>query len=117
MRIASGLIAALFGLGMAVQYNDPDPAFWIAVYALAAAPSAAFALGRGSRAPTLVAAALLLVLAIGWTPALREARPQSFDSFGMHSERDERVREAAGLWLCAGWTALLAWRLRAGVAR
>ena len=35
LRIANAAMAALFGFAAAVQYNDPDPVRWMAVYGLA----------------------------------------------------------------------------------
>ena len=37
MRVLCGVLAALLVLFAAVQYDDPDPLFWGAVYAVAAA--------------------------------------------------------------------------------
>lgn len=61
MRVVHAIVALLF-LGMAViQLNDPDPAYWVAVYVVVAAVPAAMIFDR--RLPTTSAVAAGMVLA------------------------------------------------------
>lgn len=112
MRWLDGLMTAVFVLAIAVQYNDPDPLYWMLLYTPAALLSALALAGRFRPRPSLLACAVYVVLAAYASPALRDARLESFNSFTMHSAADEAVREAAGIWLCAIWTGVLALRAR-----
>jgi hypothetical protein len=109
-------MALLFALAIAVQYNDPDPVYWMALYTPAALLSWMAVAGRFRRGPSALAAAVYLVLALWWAPALLQATPESFNAWRMHGPVDEEVREASGIALCALWTGVLAWRAR-GSAR
>lgn len=113
MRIASLLMTALFLLGAGVQFNDPDPWGWIAIYLAAAGVSAAFGLGR--RVPRWAPLALV-ALAVAWGVALAVRVPElgiygrMFDAWEMASVTVEEAREASGLFIIAAWMAVLAWR-------
>jgi len=115
LRIAAALMAALFLVAAAVQYNDPDPAYWIAIYGVAALLAARAAQGQLPLAPNAAALAAFTLLALRALPDLLGARAQAFESWQMRSAEDEVAREAGGLLLCALWSALqtvLAWRAR-----
>jgi hypothetical protein len=114
VRWLDGLMAAIFVLAVVVQYNDPDPLYWMALYLPAALLSGLAFLGHFRPRPTLLAAAVYLALALYWAPAFGQARPESFSAWQMGTVADEEVREAAGIALCALWTAVLAWRTRRG---
>ncbi len=69
--------SAVFVLSAAVQYNDPDPACWVAIYVAAAASSAAaaaFVAGVtvvvGARVVVGVAAVVVAVIAALWGATL-----------------------------------------------
>ena len=55
------VLALLFLVSAALQYNDPDPLYWTVAYGAAALACGRFALGRGPR--TLVWLALGVTLA------------------------------------------------------
>jgi hypothetical protein len=112
MRALDALMTVLFVLAIAVQYNDPDPLYWMALYTPAALLSGLALAGRFRPGPTLLAFAAYAVLAVYWSPALLQAGPESFAAWRMGSAADEEVREAAGIALCALWTGVLAWRAR-----
>jgi hypothetical protein len=103
-------MALLFAFAAALQYNDPDPIPWVAIYLVAAAVSLAAASGR--RIPRGVLAAVA-VIAIGWAapiafggPAASEYR-RMFDAWEMKSLAVEEAREASGLVIVAAWMAVL----------
>jgi hypothetical protein len=59
MKIASWLMLTFFIAAVALQYNDPDPALWISIYALSAVSTALFLLNKSiwkyiSIAPVLI---------------------------------------------------------------
>lgn len=61
LRLAHGLVAAVFLLMAALQLNDPDPLYWVVVYTAVAAIPAARAFGQ--RLPTILLIACGMVLA------------------------------------------------------
>ncbi len=110
MRWLSILMAAVFALAAAVQWNDPDPTVWIALYCGAAAVSLAAA-ANYYYAPR-IALLLFLIYAAGTLytfPAVLSSDFSAYTSFKMRSTDDEVARECIGLALCAGWTFYL-WR-------
>jgi len=58
------LMAAVLGLSVAVQYNDPDPWRWIAIYGAGAAISAVLPARRGLAIVALVIGLISLAWAI-----------------------------------------------------
>ncbi len=113
LRVSAAVMCGLFLLSAGVQYNDPDPGLWVALYGLAAVLAALGASGRFPLAPNLAALVLFVVLFAAWSPTLFGARREAFTSFEMRAADDEEPREAIGLLLCAGWSAvqtLAAWR-------
>jgi len=114
-RLAAGLMAVLFVFSAAVQWNDPDPALWIALYGVAAVLAAAAALGTLPLPPNAAAAVLFTLLFLWWAPSLVGARAEAFESVEMQEAGDEEPREALGLLLCAAWSgaqSVAAWRRR-----
>lgn len=108
LRIASGLMALLFAASAALQYNDPDPARWMAIYGAAFAASALAAFGRLGwpfAATVFLAAA---GFAAFWFPQVPWRHEQLL--------RVEEAREFFGLTLVAGWMLVvgIAARVRAG---
>lgn len=103
------LMAALLAASAALQYNDPDPAIWFAIYGAGALLSAAL---PGRRAAALPAAALGIA-ALVWAGYLVHQTWGVIgiaDLTGRMSEKGGAVeagREAGGLaiegvWLLAG---------------
>jgi Transmembrane family 220, helix len=96
----------LFLLAAVVQWNDPDPARWMAIYGAAFAVSLAVAL-RG-RVAVMVPLVVGLV-ALGWSLAtIAGAGPVAgyvhmFDAWEMKSATDEEAREGTGLLIVAVW--------------
>jgi lysylphosphatidylglycerol synthetase-like protein (DUF2156 family) len=109
----------LFTLGAAVQVNDPDPARWIAVYALAAA---ACLLSLLRRLPWTLPA-LLCAVAVAWAATLaprvvgRVPFREMFGAFEMRTVGIEESREMYGLLIIAAWMVVLALRAQRGPER
>jgi hypothetical protein len=112
MRILCFFFGALFLVGAGVQWNDPDPLAWIVAYLVGAGLS--FHAGAGGRA--FVASALASIVFAVWFATLAATIPdapeEAFTSFEMRETSHEQPREAIGLLLLAGWSALLAVRAR-----
>ena len=100
-------MALLFALSVGVQWNDPDPAFWMAIYGLALVLAALGAVGRAPFWPNLAAFAVFSLLFLVWMPSLVDSRREAFTSIQMKTPEDEAPREAGGLFLCAAWSAVL----------
>lgn len=107
MRIANGIMFLVFGLAVAVQYNDPDPVSWIVIYGIAAAFSGAGAFGR-YHPIVWVAAVGFVVGTVYWLPGVDLSSPGSLvTDVRMNSLAVEETREALGLAICAGWMIVL----------
>ncbi len=96
-KILGGIFALLFLVSAIVQYNDPDPYVWIAIYLLAAIVSAAFVWNKISfRVPLLLG----ILALVGFFYVF----PNQFQGFtigeGEISEI-EKGREAFGLLIIA----------------
>ena len=111
-------MAALFALAVIVQYNDPDPIRWMAIYGLACGAAAARAV-RGSVPLAFVLA--VGAIALAWGTAVVASGPglgeygHMFDAWEMKSLPTEEAREASGLFIVAFWMGVLAvseWRSR-----
>jgi len=108
---AANLVAALvFSLSALVQFNDPDPARWIALYGSAAVVCLA-ALRRWRAAPALALAVALV--ALGWAAALRGVLRRIvfsdlFRAMKAETPAIEESREFLGLLIVAGWMIALA---------
>ncbi|MFN2566831.1 MAG: transmembrane 220 family protein [Gemmatimonadaceae bacterium] len=118
-RAADAVMLVLFTLGAVVQVNDPDPARWIAVYALAAVACLLALLRRLH----WTLPALLSAVALAWGATLaprvvgRVPFGEMFGAFEMRSVGVEESREMYGLLIIAAWMAVLALRARRGSAR
>ena len=110
LRIANLVFTLLFALAVVVQYNDPDPLGWMAIYGAAAA---ACGLSVARRCPRWLPPAILLVAAL-WAFSLARGGASDvatfFDLFAeweMKNVRYEEAREMWGLLIVAGWMAVL----------
>lgn len=108
-KLLHALGAAVLGLSIIVQYNDPDPWLWSALYAVPLGVVISGCLGRYSAA----ALPLLLCYTFGglwWMPwadlaVAAGVRPQ----WKMMSPENEQFREAGGLLVAALCLAAPAW--------
>jgi hypothetical protein len=109
-RIANVVMALMFALSAAVQYNDPDPVQWIAIYAVAAVVCVA-ALRQPVRAAFPAAIAIVaLVWALSLAPiALGQSAAEIFQ---LRSGAGEEGREMYGLLIVTAWMAALAFMAR-----
>jgi hypothetical protein len=109
-RLLHLLFAALFGLGAAVQYNDPDPLRWMAIYLAAAVICGLAAAGR-IRWP---APAVVALVALAWAATLAPGvigavQPEELVSaWEMKDARVEEGREMYGLLIIAAWMSVIA---------
>lgn len=94
------LLAAFFALAylsfVALQYNDPDPALWMAIYGIAAL--LCFGVVAGKTKPAILWAAAVL-----YTIGAVFAWPEKFEGVqigGGDIKNIEEARESLGLLLC-----------------
>lgn len=114
-RISCAVMAVIFVLSAALQWNDPDPVPWIAFYGFAALTAFA-ALVQARVLPVLEVLLAVLALGVGlaFAPALGSARIEAVTSIQMKSVEDEEVRELGGSAIVFGFAAgLLIRRARA----
>ena len=104
-RAAHAFMALLFFFGAVVQYNDPDPLRWIAIYLGASIASALASLRRGHWA----FAAVVGVVALTWGGSLAPAvlgvvEPGALvGAWEMRDTEIEVGREMYGLFIIAAW--------------
>ncbi|MGV3505408.1 MAG: transmembrane 220 family protein [Adhaeribacter sp.] len=97
MRIFALLMAAVFVVFAALQYNDPDPIVWIPIYLYVALLSVWYYRGGVPKVLLLVSAALFLAGAVYMWPAHWEGVELQQ---GMKTANIEHGRESLGLGLC-----------------
>lgn len=114
------VMSALFLLAVVVQFNDPDPARWIAIYAAALAVSVVVALRGG--VPMVVPLVVMAIAAV-WGVITMGDVPDGgtylhmFDAWEMKSVSVEEAREASGLLIVAVWMAVIAVAQRLGAGK
>lgn len=104
-RIVSWVMAALYAFSAALQYNDPDPLRWVAIYLAAAVGAAALPSRRWAIPFSLVVAAAALLWAAVLTPEIW-GRVGFTDLWRKMSEKGGAVeveREIGGLVIVVGW--------------
>jgi len=109
------VMALLFAFAAALQFNDPDPIRWMAIYGA----SCALSLVVFFRRPVSPAATLaVFIIAMGWASLIALGGPAAseyghmFDAWEMKSLSVEEAREASGLLIVAAWMMVLFIRTR-----
>jgi hypothetical protein len=110
LRILTTLMGVCFLAAAALQYNDPDPVQWMAVYGAAALACALALFGRArwwfSVGVAVVAAVWAATLAPG---VIGHVAPRElFAEAGMLAPAVEEAREMLGLIVVAAWMIVLA---------
>ncbi len=115
------VMAALYAVSVALQYNDPDPIRWMLIYGAAAVASALLPHRRWAPALALATAAVAVAWAAVLVPEIW-GRVGFTDLWRKMSEKGGAVeveRETGGLIIVTGWLvlgALLRRRQLRGVA-
>ena len=110
-RAAHAFMALLFFFGAAVQYNDPDPFRWIAIYLGASIACTLAALARGR--PALTLAAVVGAAALVWGALLAPGVlgvVQPGELVGAWEMKDAAIevgREMYGLFIIAAWMVVI----------
>ncbi|HET9328091.1 MAG TPA: transmembrane 220 family protein [Candidatus Eisenbacteria bacterium] len=106
------IMAAAFALSVVVQYNDPDPLPWMAIYG-AATVVAFWAALRPRSYPWWVPAIVGAVATVWAARLVRQVTgrvwiPELFASWEMKNARVELEREIGGLLVVLGWMTITA---------
>lgn len=109
MKLANYVMAAAFLFSVIVQYNDPDPLAWMAMYGAALVACVLFALRRMPWWLPAGVGVIALLWAIDWAPGVlgKTRFSEMFEAWEMKNERVEEAREFWGLMIIAGWMAVL----------
>jgi len=111
--------ALLFLVSVGLQYNDPDPLRWMAIYGAGAITTVAALHVRGGWwAALAVTVAAAVWGAVLWSDVIGDVAFS--DLWRKMSEKGGKVevmREAGGLTIEAVWLAVATWRGRAARAR
>jgi hypothetical protein len=100
----------LFAFAAALQFNDPDPVRWIAIYGAASVLSLTVFFRR--RVPPAVAIGVAAI-ALVWAASIAFGGPAAseyghmFDAWEMKSPSVEEAREASGLLIVAAWMTVI----------
>ncbi|MFO7846545.1 MAG: transmembrane 220 family protein [Balneolaceae bacterium] len=113
LRYLNYVMIFLFALSAAVQFNDPDPAAWAAIYLASAIISLLFALNKLRPVLGWLVAAITIVWALTITPDLTVTGFQHmFEEIQMRYPGVEAAREFSGLIVMAFWAGLLSWNVQ-----
>ena len=110
LTIANWILIPAFFLSVAVQYNDPDPLRWIAIYGVAAVVSSLWLAGRLNWLFAACIAVIAFVWAMTIVPDLIGKDIPMNEVFGhmrMANEAVEEAREMGGLLIVASWMTVL----------
>lgn len=102
-------MAVLFLLCAVVQLNDPDGWLWVAIYSLTLCVCVGWERGRFSAHLAMVVAVSAAAGAVWlWSAGLGDdGAVLGAAQWRMVNLKSERLREAGGLCLVSGWTAVL----------
>ena len=108
-RVFGALMAGLFIFAAVLQYNDPDPLRWSAIYLSAAVASILYVVGRLRwYIPMLIG-----FIALTWASTLASgvwgqiSFSQLFEAWEMANPAVEEGREMCGLLIAGCWMAFL----------
>ena len=110
LKILNLIFLLAFLLAALLQYNDPDPIRWVAIY-IAAATLCKL---QHFKQITPIFPVLLLIICLAWigmlVPSLTQgvAWTDILDSLAMKTKAVEEAREIGGLVLVASWSAVIA---------
>jgi len=109
IRVMNVLMGCLFLLALVLQYNDPDPLRWMAIYGAAAVVCLLALRRRLRRWMPLVVGVVALAWAATLAPGVvgRVSPRDLFREIPMGSTAIEEGREMGGLLIVAAWMLVL----------
>jgi hypothetical protein len=110
VRILTAIMGVYFVFAVVMQYNDPDPVQWMAIYGAAALGCALALFGRARWWFLVGVAVVAAVWAATLAPAVigHVAPRDLFAPAGMLAPAVEEAREMLGLIIVAVWMIMLA---------
>lgn len=106
MKILNIILAVLFVVFAVVQFNDPDPFFWVAIYLLVATICGLAAVGRYHRILILMGLAICGIEIFTLFPEfmnwINGGMPNIAGEMKTEEPHIELMREFLGLVICAG---------------
>lgn len=118
MLKALWIFGLLFFMYAAImQYNDPDPLHWIALYGIVAVANVGALMHRLSPLWIALGTVPHIIYGLMLSPNLLRTSAQAFETMGMRNNLDELVREAWGTVICIAWMAGLFFYARHLAAR
>ncbi|HJU75515.1 MAG TPA: transmembrane 220 family protein [Gemmatimonadaceae bacterium] len=111
---ADTLFLLLFALSVVVQWNDPDPFVWMAIYGAAAVACALSLARKLPRWLPMLIALIAILWSLTFVPRVLGKVPflDMFQTWEMNDIGIEESREMYGLLIVAAWMLVLAWRQR-----
>jgi hypothetical protein len=110
VRIAAGIMTAIFGLSVVVQFNDPDPHLWVLLYGVPAILSILAVFRIFNPMAGLLALLYLFAFIFLMPWGHLDEVPGYVSTVHMTSQESEWAREGIGLLIAAFWMAFLAWQ-------
>jgi hypothetical protein len=108
-KVSNGLMAALFLFSAALQYNDPEPWRWAAIYVAAAVPCVVAL----RRTPSWIMPAAVLAWSLIWVSfyvqrnAWSVPLSEAFATWKMQNQQMLEKREMTGLLIVIGWMVVM----------
>ena len=103
MKITNIILTALFLLFAIVQFNDPDPYYWVAIYGAVALVSGFAVAGRYNKTAILVLAGICIIWMATLIPGvidwIEKGMPSITGTMKAESPHIEYLREFLGLLL------------------
>jgi hypothetical protein len=108
-RLFNAIMAGLFVWAAALQYNDPEPVRWIAIYLTTAIATILYIVGRLRWQVSAIIALIALIWAGMLVPRVwgRVTFSQLFESWQMANPAVVEGREMYGLLIAGCWMALV----------
>ncbi len=112
MKKLNWIFFLIFLLGAVLQFNDPDPVIWMAMWGAAAGACLLFGLGLTFRVVPLVIGIIALVWAAVLIPDVVQSAgdlrwKEVFNVVTMSSIAVEWAREMGGLLIIAAWMGVI----------
>ncbi len=106
MKLVNAILSVIFILFAAVQYNDPDPLMWMAIYGMVAVVCAFAIIQSYNKFVMIVGVAFCLIGTLYYFPGLMELfREHEISDLTRKMKADqpfiEKSRESLGLFLAA----------------
>lgn len=101
------LMIVLFSYAIVVQFNDPDTAYWIALYAISLLTTVLAVINVSLGGFYWLVLGIYLASVAWLSPNFSSTSLEAFAAVGMDNIQQELVRELWGMVICAAWAVVL----------